>query len=87
MVGIQDMTLEGLGEMFEGYFAEMCAKKISSHVDGGRREGSRVRRPRSEDPIGVSGILLCFVIFPDKYSSFDRRHFYFKHIEQMKCRM
>ncbi len=28
MNGILDETLEGMGEMFEGYSAEMCAEKI-----------------------------------------------------------
>ena len=28
MTGILDMTLKGLGEMSEGYSAEICARKI-----------------------------------------------------------
>ena len=39
MVGILDMTLDGLGEMFEGYSAEMCAIKIPLVPMGGRAEG------------------------------------------------
>ena len=34
--------------------------KISAHVNGGASGGSRMRRPGSEDPIGVSGNLLLF---------------------------
>ena len=44
------MTCEGLGEMFEGDSADMCAEKISASVDGGPSGGSHVRRPGSEDP-------------------------------------
>ena len=35
-----DMTSEGLEEMFEGDFADTCAKKNSAHVDGGPSGGS-----------------------------------------------
>ena len=41
-----DMTSEGLGEMFEGESADICA----AHVDGEPSRGSSVRRPGSEDP-------------------------------------
>ena len=46
---------------FEGDSAETCSWKISAHVDGGLSGGSRVRRPGSEDPIGVSGIFFIFI--------------------------
>ena len=29
------MTSDGLGEMFEGDFADMCTDKNDAHVDGG----------------------------------------------------
>ena len=29
------MTSDGLGEMFEGDFADMCTDKNVAHVDGG----------------------------------------------------
>ena len=35
MVGILDTTLEGPGEMFEGYSAEMCAGKFQLMSMGG----------------------------------------------------
>ena len=52
------MTFEGLGEVFEGYSAETCHGiflDIFAHVNGQPSGGSCVRRPRSEDPIGMSG--------------------------------
>ena len=48
------MTSEGLGEMFEGDSADTCAGKFPL-TSMGPSGGSRVRRPGSEDPIGVSG--------------------------------
>ena len=47
------MTSEGLGEMFEGDSADMCA----ASVDGGLSGGSRVRRRVARTPIGAIGIL------------------------------
>ena len=44
------MTSEGLGVMFEGDSADMCAGKFTASVDGGPSGGSRVRTPGSEDP-------------------------------------
>ena len=35
VVGILNMTLKGLGEMFEGYSAEMCAGNIPLVPMGG----------------------------------------------------
>ena len=43
------MSLEGLGDMFEGDFAYTCANDFFSHVYGGPSGGSSVRRPGSED--------------------------------------
>ena len=45
------MTFEALGEMFEGDFADTCAKTILLLSMGGRGPsvGSRVRTPGSED--------------------------------------
>ena len=37
-----DMTSEGLWEMFEGEFADMCANKNSTHGDRGPSGGSSV---------------------------------------------
>ena len=50
------MTFEGLGEMFEGDSADMCAWKISASVDGGPSGGSRMRRPGSEDPQDITAL-------------------------------
>ena len=44
------MTSEGLGEMFEGYSADMCAEKFPLMSMRVLRGGSSVRRPGSEDP-------------------------------------
>ena len=44
------MTLEGLGEMFEGYSEETCGRKIPTVPMGAEQ---RVLRART--PIGVSG--------------------------------
>jgi hypothetical protein len=54
-----DMTSEGLGEMFEGDSAEMCAEKFSARVDGGTSGPSIVRRRGARTPIGASGNFLC----------------------------
>ena len=51
------MTSEGLGEMFEGDSADMCTGKFLLMSMGGPSGGYSVRRPGSEDPIGVSGNL------------------------------
>ena len=45
MAGILDMTLEGLGEMFEGYSAETCAGKIPLVPMGVPRARTRERGP------------------------------------------
>ena len=55
------MTSAGLGEMFEGDSADTCTVKISAHVDGGPRGGSRVRKPGNEDPHRRErNVLNCF---------------------------
>ena len=46
------MTSKGLGEMFEGDSADMCA----ASVDGGRAEGLACADPGTRTPIGDSGI-------------------------------
>ena len=38
-IGDSDMTFEGLGEMFEGDCADMCARKFPPKLMGGREEG------------------------------------------------
>ena len=50
------MTSEGLGEMFEGDSAEMCAGKFPLMSMGGRAEGLECADPGARTPIGLSGI-------------------------------
>ena len=67
MTGILDETLEGLGEMFEGYSAETCAGKIPLVPMGVRAEGPACADPGSETPIGASGNFALFhVLSPSK---------------------
>ena len=49
------MTSEGLGEMFEGDSADMCAGKFPLMLMGGRAEGFTCADPGARTPIGVSG--------------------------------
>ena len=49
------MTSEGMGEMFEGDFVDMC-----TGVDGGLIGGSRLRRPGSEEPHWRAGEIWSF---------------------------
>jgi hypothetical protein len=54
------MTSEGLGVMFEGDFADMCAGKFPLVSMGGRAEGLACTDPGARTPIGASGINLSF---------------------------
>ena len=49
------MTSEGLGEMFEGDSADMCAGKFPLLSMGGRAEGLACADPGARTPIGASG--------------------------------
>ena len=49
------MTSEGLGEMFEGDTADMCAGKFPLVSMGGRAEGLACADPGARTPIGASG--------------------------------
>ena len=49
------MTSEGLGEIFEGDSADMCAGKFPLTSMGGRAEGLACADPGARTPIGVSG--------------------------------
>ena len=53
------MTSEGLGEMFEGDSADMCAGKFPLVLMGGRAEGLACACADlgARTPIGASGIL------------------------------
>ena len=48
------MTSEGLGEMFEGDSADMCAGKFPLVSIGGRAEGLACVDPGARTPIGTS---------------------------------
>ena len=48
------MTSEGLGEMFEGDSADMCAGKFPLVSMGGRADTSSARRRGARTPISVS---------------------------------
>ena len=54
------MTAEGLGEMFEGDSADMCAGKFPLVSMGGRVEGLECADPVARTPIGPSGIFFHF---------------------------
>jgi hypothetical protein len=58
------MTLEGLGEMFEGGSADMCAGKFPLVLMGGRAEGLAFADPGESTPIGASGNLFFFFFLP-----------------------
>ena len=55
------MTSEGLGEMFEGDSAEMCAGKFPLVSVGGRAEGLACADPGARTPIDTSGNFYCIV--------------------------
>ena len=50
------MTSEGLGDIFEGDSADMCAGKFSLVSMGGLAEGLACADPGARSPIGASGI-------------------------------
>ena len=52
------MTSDGLGEMFGGDSADMCANKFLLVSMGGRAEGPACANPGARTPIGVSGFFL-----------------------------
>ena len=54
------MTSEGLGEMFEGDSADMCAGKFPLVSMGGREEGLMCADPGARTPIGASGNFFIF---------------------------
>ena len=49
------MTSEGLGEMFEGDYADTCGGKFLLMLMGGRAEGLTCADPGGRTPIGLSG--------------------------------
>ena len=62
------MTSEGLGEMFEGDSAEMCAGKFPLVSMGDRAEGLACADPGARTPIGASGNFeYVLILFCDLY--------------------
>ena len=59
------MTSEGLGEMFEGDSADMCARKFPLVSMGGRAECLVCAVPGARTPMGASGNF----IYPNTGSS------------------
>ena len=55
---ILDMISEGLGEMFEGDFADTCAGKFSLVSMGGRAEGLECADPVATIPIAPAEIFI-----------------------------
>ena len=49
------MTSEGLGEMFEGDSADMCAGQFPLTLMGGRADGLACADPGAMTPSGASG--------------------------------
>ena len=56
------MTSEGLGEMFEGDSADMCAEKFPIVSMWGRAEGHVCADPGARTPIGARGNFRVVVI-------------------------
>ena len=79
------MTSEGLGEMFEGDSADMCAVTFPVMLMGGQAEGLVCADPGARTPNGVSGNFVD--VFTYHISSKDNRfYFYFvKVLRIMKC--
>jgi hypothetical protein len=61
------MTSEGLKEMFEGDYADMCAGKFSASVDGWPGRTARVPDQGERTPIGASGnFKICYLFESNK---------------------
>ena len=66
-----DMTSEGLGEMFEGDSADMCAGKFSLTSMGGRVEGLVCANPGARTPIAMSKNLIVNYSFKSLRISYN----------------
>ena len=65
-----DMTSGGLGEMFEGDSADMCAWKFPLVSMGGQAEGQACADPGARIPIGPSrNVLLLLLAILYKYTN------------------
>ena len=54
---------EGLGEMFEGEFADICANKFLACVDGGRSRPVERAPTGSEDPQDIMFKIIIHILF------------------------
>ena len=54
------MTSEGLGEMFEGDYADMCADKFPL-VSMGAEQGVKRAQTGKQDPIGAGGYFFFYL--------------------------
>ena len=81
------MTSEGLGEMFEGDSADMCARKFPLVLMGGRAEGLVCADPGARTPIGASGNFDgCFLANPwPKYGKRKKLERYKKCVATLHC--
>ena len=79
------MTSEGMGEMFEGYFADMCANKIPLVSMEGQAEGQACADPGARTPIGTSTIfvfsMFIFVMRFDKFNLITMRYVFQMYYE------
>ena len=75
------MTSEGLGVMFEGDSAEMCAGKFPLVSMGGRAESLACADPGASTPIGASGnFSICSLnSLPQPY------YYYIIHADSVIC--
>jgi hypothetical protein len=58
------MTSEGLGEMFEGDSADICAGKFLLVSMGGRAEGLACTYPGARTPMALAKIISLFFLPP-----------------------
>ena len=70
------MTSEGLGEMFEGDSADMCAGKFLLLSMGGRAEGLACADPGGRTPIGSSGITTPSLDYLFLFANFFNKGFW-----------
>jgi hypothetical protein len=59
---IKDMTLEGLGEMFKGDSADMCARKCSLVLMGGRANGQACADGERGPPLARAEIYIALYL-------------------------
>ena len=74
MAGVLDMTLKGLGELFEGYFVQMCAGKISLVPMGAERRVPRARTRERGPPSALAELsILMDILLCHQFNIFQSR--------------